>query len=308
MQPDLIDSLEPDHEMSIPLDEDEGPPLEETRMQSAPWGLDAIGVPEKVSTGRGVHIFIHDTGIRTTHVEFGGRAVPTLDMIKRKFCKSSDVTCAADVQGHGTHCAATAGGNSFGVANQATIHALKTMDDRGAGSGTDSIYGINYVITRGARPSVLSMSISGPSSEVSVTRAVDVAVSRGVTVVVSAGNNKADTCTFVPSQSRSAITVAATDEEGRRSSFSNFGSCNNIFAPGTDVLSAAQISDTGAIFKSGTSMAAPHVSGAAALILENHRSLLAPDVFNKMYANGKKNAVSGRLTGDPNLFLWVGGL
>merc|ERR1719323_234464 len=180
---------------------------------------------------------------------------------------NGDLSCAGDRQGHGTHCAGTAAGESFGVAPSAAIRSIKVLSDSGSGQWTWSYYALDWLATHPTRPAVASMSLGGSGTQQAMRDAVDAAVNGGVTVVVAGGNSNSDACNFSPAFVPSAITVGSTTSLDERSSFSNYGSCTDIWAPGSSVESAAHTSDTGSSTLSGTSMACPHVAGGAAIVL-----------------------------------------
>jgi len=263
---------------------------------------------DKSNDGRGVHIYVMDTGVRTTHEDFGGRAIPTLEVIGngKVQCAPDNHNCANDVDGHGTHCAATAAGTKFGVAKQATIHAVKILADDGTGSFSWFKQGIDWIIAHGARPAVTSASLGGPGKLASVERAFNIAVSRGVVVVVAAGNENDDACGYTPAYIPSAIAVASTDQDDGRSSFSNYGSCIDIFAPGGSIVSADEDSDSGRDTMSGTSMACPHVAGAAALIFAEDPGRSAESVINYMKRHATIGEVHNLGEGTTNKLLYVG--
>merc|ERR1740129_1512986 len=218
-------------------------------------------------SGSGSTVFVIDTGVRLTHQEFGGRAVAALDMtIGDPVECNGDLSCAGDVQGHGTHCAGTAGGETFGVAPNAAVGSIKVLSDQGSGSWAWSYYALDWLAVNPTRPAVASMSLGGSGNQQAMVDAVDAAVNGGVTVVVAGGNDNSDACNFSPAFVPSAITVGSTTSTDARSSFSNYGSCTDIWAPGSSVVSASVSSDTGSSTLSGTSMACPHVSGGAALV------------------------------------------
>merc|ERR1719512_39710 len=154
-------------------------------------------------------------------------------------------SCAGDVQGHGTHCAGTAGGETYGVAPSASVRAIKVLGDNGSGSWSWSYGALDWLATNQVRPAVASMSLGGQGTQQAMADAVDAAVNAGVVVVVAGGNSNSDACRFSPAFVPSAITVGSTDSRDRRSSFSNYGACTNIWAPGSSVLSASHTSDTG---------------------------------------------------------------
>merc|ERR1711972_591611 len=180
---------------------------------------------------------------------------------------NGDLSCAGDRQGHGTHCAGTAAGETFGVAPTAAVGSVKVLSDQGSGSWSWSYYALDWLATNPTRPAIASMSLGGSGTQQAMRDAVDGATNAGVVVVVAGGNSNSDACRFSPAFVPSAITVGSTTSRDARSSFSNYGSCTNIWAPGSDVKSAGHRSDTATATFSGTSMACPHVSGGAALVL-----------------------------------------
>jgi len=292
--------VEPDAKASAPPDM---PSVQST----ASWGLERVGVPEASKTGKGVHVYVCDTGIRVTHEDFGGRAIPALDMSSGslKECNGSP-GCAGDAQGHGTHCAGTVGGKTFGVAPQALLHNVKVLSDSGSGDWSWSYSALDWLATTGERPAVASMSLGGSGTQSAMKVAVDTAVDSGVTVVVAGGNDNSDACGFSPAFVPKAITVGSTTEANRRSSFSNYGSCTDIWAPGSDIVSASYASDTGSSTLSGTSMACPHVSGGAALLLQGNANLKSADIIDEMLSTAITNGIGGLKSDDTNKMLWVG--
>lgn len=219
--------------------------------------------------------------------------------------------CAIDNQGHGTHCAGTAGGTAFGVAPMATIHGMKVLGDSGAGNLFSIIGSVDYLATTSRRPAVGSMSLGGTCPlgfcdiYLPMKWAVEKAVENGVTVVVAGGNSNADACGFMPAYVPAAITVGSTDSLDSRSFFSNYGRCTNIWAPGSNITSASHEDDTGAKTFSGTSMAAPHVAGGAALVLEQFPDFGSEQVLEKMYARAASNYVKDLQEGDVNEMLYI---
>jgi len=274
---------------------------------AATWGLDAIDVDNAAYTGRGSHIYVMDTGIRVTHQDFGGRAIPTVDTISSggtvTECDPGDTSCAYDDNSHGTHCAGTAGGATYGVAKEAVLHAMKVC----CGGGTNINGGMDWLTQFAQKPAVMTMSLGSYTTPDSSRVAVDAVVNSGVTVVVSAGNRGTDSCLKSYTFIASAIGVGSSTSTSSRSSFSNFGTCNAIFAPGSSVVSCSSSSDTGTSTKSGTSMAAPHVAGAAALLLEENPTLVAGEgVRSALRMRAAAGVLTGLQTGDPNLLLNVG--
>jgi subtilisin family serine protease len=272
------------------------------------WGLKKINVGSRSGIGAGVHIFVQDTGIRTTHVEFYGRGVPEFDATSgRGVCDSSDTSCAADRQGHGTHCAGTASGNSYGVAPGAKVHAVKTLSDSGSGQTSWQYQGIEHVTAAKESPKVLSMSLGGNGVDPGYETLFENAVKAKVVVVVAAGNSNADACNFSPAFAADAITVGATTVNNVRAGYSNFGTCVNIVAPGTDITSAWSTSDGSSRTISGTSMACPHVSGVAALEFEGNKGATTAAIRAKIIANAQKGKITLQKPDDPDLFLQVVG-
>jgi len=273
------------------------------------WGLDRVGVPEASRTGRGVHVYVTDTGIRVSHRDFGGRAIPSLDLISGSVREcNGNRNCAQDTRGHGTHCAGTVGGTTFGVAPRAKLYAVKVLgrpsDGKGEWSWTYSA--LDWLATKGLRPAVASMSLGAQATQNAMKVAVDYAVNSGVTVVVAGGNDNSDSCGHSPAFVPSAITVGSIDPSNKRSDFSNYGRCTDIWAPGRDIVSADYRSDTGTQTMSGTSMACPHVSGGAALLLEANSGLRSSQIISQMLSTARRGVISGLTRSDHNELLWVG--
>merc|ERR1719210_3166537 len=253
----------------------------ETEPKLASWGLTRVSVSTRSNAGRGQTIYVQDTGVRSSHSDFGGRSAPAIDLTSDTLvvCSSGSTTCGNDVHGHGTHCAGTAAGQTYGVASEATIRSMKTLSDQGPGSLSWQIAAIDWVTASGTKPSVISMSLGGSGVSEGYTTAIGAASNAGITVVVAAGNENSDACNFSPAFSPLAITVGSYDYARKRSDFSNYGTCVQMWAPGSDIVSAGVSSDTSNAWMSGTSMACPHVSGAAALVLAKNPSFLAPRVL-----------------------------
>jgi len=283
------------------------PEIEGDNIEAATWGLNRIGADQRSRAGGSATVFVLDTGVRISHTDFGGRAAPSLDMTgdDPKEC-GSDLSCAGDVQGHGTHCAGTAAGESFGVAPAAAVRSVKVLSDQGSGSWSWSYYALDWLATSPTRPAIASMSLGGSGTQQAMADAVTAAVSAGVVVVVAGGNSNSDSCRFSPAFVPMAITVGSTTSSDARSSFSNYGSCTNIWAPGSNVLSASHTSDTGSRSLSGTSMACPHVSGAAALVLDADPLKKSSAVLSELLDNAVLNSLTGLRSGDTNALLYVG--
>jgi subtilisin family serine protease len=268
-------------------------------------GLDGrVNLPP--NGGAGVHIFLMDTGIRTTHVEFAGRAIPSLesyDLEHKVVCEPTDTTCANDDNGHGTHCAATVVGASVGVAKGAIVHAVKTMADDGRGSTSGIVQAMYFVLESGLTPAVVSSSVSGVGKSKTLNAMISIMVKNGVAVVVAAGNKNDDACRFTPSNAGDAITVGATTLQDKKASFSNFGSCVDIFAPGVKVMSASHHGDNKSAKLSGTSMACPAVVGAVAILLGNGAT---PDAARaELMQRATPISIWETLEGSPDRLLFV---
>lgn len=276
---------------------------------AASWGLDRVGTSQRSATGAGTHVYILDTGIRATHNDFGTRVVPTLDNTKSsgQECATwpDPMVCAWDKQGHGTHCAGTAAGASYGVAPGATIHAVKVLNDRGSGQFSWSVDALDFLASRGERPTIASMSLGGSGTLQTMKDAIEAATAAGVTVVVAAGNDNSDACGFSPAYVPSAITVGSTDQSDARSYFSNYGRCVDFWAPGSSITSAGHLSDSGSATFSGTSMACPHVSGGAALVLQRDSSKNSAKVLQTLVSAGASGVISDLTSQDTNEFLQV---
>jgi len=299
----VVQYVEPDHEMSLI-------PEIEADMEAATWGLDRIGADQRGRTGAGSTVFVFDTGVRTTHQQFGGRAASALDMTTgngRVEC-NGNTNCAVDTDGHGTHCAGTAVGETYGVAPGANVRSVKTIG--GEFFQWSYVYSaLDWLATSSTRPAIASMSFQGPGKYQAMKDAIDAAVNNGVVVVVAAGNQigswPRDSCEWSPAFVPSAITVGSTTSTDAMSSFSNYGSCTDIWAPGSSILSAGHTSDTATATKSGTSMACPHVAGGVALVLEADPGMAASAVIQALLATAEWNALSGLSSDDTNALLIV---
>jgi len=263
--------------------------LEETveADSSTGWNLNRIGAGQTGRSGAGVTIFIFDTGIRSTHEQFGGRASGALDMTRGQMieCEEGDAECAADNVGHGTFQAGIAVGRDVGVAPQASVRGIKVLSDQGSGAWAWSIGALDWLAASRERPAVASLTIGGRNNA-EMTKAIDRAVNAGVVVVAGAGQSFSDACRFSPGSAASAITVGGTDQTDSVMSYSNHGSCIDIWAPGE------MISSTDGT-KTGTGFAVPHVAGAAGLILQADPSMKPQSVKKKLQEDAAKNYIHG---------------
>jgi len=250
-------------------------------------------------TGSNSVVFVVDTGIRTTHTEFGGRA-----KIAANFAAGDPNPYNGDCNGHGTHCAGSVGGKSYGVAPAATLNSVRVLNCQGSGTNQNVIDGYNYVgnnVVAGRR-NILSASIGGGLSSTS-NNAIDAVAGKGVTCVVAAGNDNANACNYSPASASSVITVGAITNTNARSSFSNFGTCVNVFAPGSNIKSSWYTSDTATNTISGTSMATPLTAGSVA-VLPKSTSASYSTINSWIQTYATRNVVTNPGTGSPNYLIY----
>jgi subtilisin family serine protease len=268
-----------------------------TAQLNPPWGLNRIdqhNLPlgsafNYTNTGAGVTAYIIDSGIRATHADFEGRVATGFDALGAN-------GQGKDCNGHGTHVAGTVGGKTHGVAKKVTLVPVRVLNCSGTGSTAQVIAGVDWVTRHhGSGPAVANMSLGGATSS-AVDLAVRNSIKDGISYVVAAGNNtlglNANSCNVSPARISEAMTIAATDKTDRRASFSNYGSCVDWFAPGAEILSASNSSDTATRTMSGTSMAAPHTAGVAALYLQSAPGASPASVRSALFALTTKGKVT----------------
>ncbi len=268
------------------------------------WGLDRVdqrNLPldrsyTYASTGATVNAYVIDTGLRTTHTTFGGRARNGYDFVDND-------AIAQDGNGHGTHVAGTIAGSQYGIAKGATVYGVRVLNNAGSGTTAGVVAGINWVANNAVKPAVANMSLGGGAST-SLDTAVRNAIAKGVTFAVAAGNSNANASGFSPARVTQAITVGATTTTDARASYSNFGSVVDIFAPGSGITSSWSTSNTATSTISGTSMATPHVAGVVARYLQNNRAATPAQVASALIAASTAGKVTNPGSGSPNRLLY----
>lgn len=273
------------------------------------WGIDRIdqrNLPLSKSytyktTASNVNAYIIDTGIRTSHSEFGGRASVGTDTV-------GGGQNGQDCNGHGTHVAGTVGGRTYGVAKAVKLIAVRVLNCQGSGTTAGVIAGIDWVTAHAKKPAVANMSLGG-GVNTSLDNAVKKSIASGVSYAIAAGNGNflglpANACNYSPARVPEAITVGATDNADRRASFSNYGTCLDLFAPGVNITSSWKDSDTATNTISGTSMATPHTAGIAALYLSTHATATPAQVRDAIVNGATTGKVQDPRTGSPNKLLY----
>lgn len=282
--------------------------IQATQTNPPSWGLDRIDqkrlpldqrytYPD--SAGQGVTAYVIDTGVRISHRDFGGRAANGYDAVDND-------NVAQDGNGHGTHVAGTVAGTSYGVAKKAKIVAVRVLNNSGSGTTAQVVAGVDWVARNAVKPAVANMSLGG-GANTTIDSAVRRAIAAGVTFAVAAGNSNANAANYSPARVTEALTVGSTTNTDARSSFSNYGSVLDLFAPGSAIPSAWHTSDTATNSISGTSMASPHVAGAAAIYLGANPSSSPAQVASGLIAAASTGVVTNPGTGSPNRLLNVTG-
>ncbi|MFE6527500.1 S8 family peptidase [Streptomyces rochei] len=288
------------------VEQDQRVRLADTTQANAPWGLDRIDqtslplsgtytYPD--SAGSGVTAYVIDTGVRITHQQISGRASYGYDAV------DGDTT-ASDGNGHGTHVATTIAGTTYGAAKKAKIVAVRVLDNNGSGTTAGVIAGIDWVTANHSGPSVANLSLGGGAST-TLDTAVRNSIADGVTYAVAAGNSGANASSYSPARVTEAITVGATTSTDAKASYSNYGSVLDLFAPGSSITAGWHTGDTATNTISGTSMATPHVAGAAAVYLANHTSATPAQVATALVNGATTGKVTSPGTASPNRLLKI---
>ncbi|MFK0045221.1 S8 family peptidase [Streptomyces sp. NPDC090741] len=276
------------------------------RAPSSSWGLDRIDQKNlpldndftTEGNGAGVTAYILDTGIDYAHTEFGGRATFGYDAV-------NDGRLGQDCQGHGTHVAGTVAGKTYGVARKANLVSVRVLGCDGKGTWSGIIAGMDWVAKNAKKPAVMNGSLGGDKSD-AVNNAANAVTDSGVLPVIAAGNSSIDACGVSPASASRVVTVAATTKYDQETDFSNFGKCVSIYAPGQDILSAKL--GGGSVSLDGTSMAAPHVAGVAALYVAKHPEAEADEVAAFLDDESTKDVLTSVSPATPNRLLFTGGL
>lgn len=290
--PDVV-AVEQDQEVTI-----------DATQSNATWGLDRIdqrnlplsGSYSYNTSGTGVRAYVIDTGIQTNHPDFGGRASAVYDALGGN---------GQDCNGHGTHVAGTIGSATYGVAKNAYLRAVRVLNCQGSGTNSQVLAGINWVAQNAIKPAVANMSLGGGYSQAENDAVTNLANS-GVFIAVAAGNESQDACNVSPASASGALTVAASNSSDTRASFSNYGGCVDVYAPGVSITSTWLNSGTNTI--SGTSMASPHAAGVAALYKSAYGDAASSTIASWIVDNATSNVIGSNPSGTPNRLLYKGGL
>ncbi|MDO7534577.1 S8 family peptidase [Acinetobacter pittii] len=277
--------------------------IDATTQSNPDWGLDRIDQKNLpldsaylyLQTGSGTTAYIVDTGILSTHQQFSGRVLSGYTAI-------SDGNGTSDCHGHGTHVAGTVGGSTYGVAKNVSLVPIRILGCDGSGASSNVIAGLDWILKNGKKPAVVNMSLGGEASA-SLDSAVENLFNNGYVMVVAAGNSNTDACSSSPARVSKAITVAATDSTDTRASYSNYGSCVDIFAPGSQINSSWIGSNTATKVLNGTSMATPHVVGVVAEMLQSTPTATPQTISNNLLNQASNNVVKNP-SGSPNRLLY----
>ncbi|MDX8237855.1 S8 family peptidase [Acinetobacter pittii] len=277
--------------------------IDATTQSNPDWGLDRIdqktlplnSAYSYLQTGSGTTAYIVDTGILSTHQQFSGRVLSGYTAI-------SDGNGTTDCNGHGTHVAGTVGGSTYGVAKNVSLVPIRILGCDGSGASSNVIAGLDWILKNGKKPAVVNMSLGGDAST-SLDSAVENLFNNGYVMVVAAGNSNTDACSSSPARVSKAITVAATDNTDTRASYSNYGSCVDIFAPGSQINSSWIGSNTATKVLNGTSMATPHTAGIVAQMLQSTPSATPQTITTNLLNQASSNVVKNP-SGSPNRLLY----
>lgn len=277
--------------------------IDATTQSNPDWGLDRIdqkALPlnsaySYLQTGSGTTAYIVDTGILSSHQQFSGRVLSGYTAI-------SDGNGTTDCNGHGTHVAGTVGGSTYGVAKNVNLVPIRILGCDGSGASSNVIAGLDWILKNGKKPAVVNMSLGGDAST-SLDSAVENLFNNGYVMVVAAGNSNTDACSASPARVSKALTVAATDSTDTRASYSNYGSCVDIFAPGSQINSSWIGSNTATKVLNGTSMATPHVAGVVAEMLQSTPTATPQTISTNLLNQASSNVVKNP-SGSPNRLLY----